>query len=117
VCVFRAPANDITTVADANGNIDNRQFLIKDNHLGVAFVLTATGQTSGLVQLQILLMEYVVFSTQSGTAARNWGICNILVTQNSQVYNNQVINFRSPGPSTSAIPVLSIGCNQYIFIN
>ncbi|TDE41672.1 hypothetical protein E0I26_16125, partial [Flavobacterium rhamnosiphilum] len=41
--------HDMTVVADSNGNIYNNQFLIKINHIGVAFLLTATGQTSGLV--------------------------------------------------------------------
>lgn len=41
--------HDMTAVADSNGTIFNNLFLIKDNHLGVAFVLTATGQTSGLI--------------------------------------------------------------------
>ncbi|SCX05293.1 HYR domain-containing protein [Flavobacterium saliperosum] len=39
--------HDRFTVADANGNIYYNQFLINDRHLGVAFVLTATGQSSG----------------------------------------------------------------------
>jgi L-asparaginase II len=38
-----------TTVADENGNIYYDQFLINDHHLGVHFVLTATGLSSGLV--------------------------------------------------------------------
>ncbi|APA00693.1 MBG domain-containing protein [Flavobacterium commune] len=37
-----------STVADANGNIYYDQFLINIKHLGVSFVLTATGQSSGL---------------------------------------------------------------------
>jgi hypothetical protein len=41
--------HDLTAVADANGNIYNDQFLVKENHLGVTFTLTATGQSSGLV--------------------------------------------------------------------
>ncbi|MFV8347939.1 IPT/TIG domain-containing protein, partial [Flavobacterium sp. ZB4P13] len=41
-------SHDRTVVADAVGNIYYDLFLIKENHLGVAFVLTATGQTSGL---------------------------------------------------------------------
>ena len=38
-----------TTVADEDGNIYYDQFLINDHHLGVHFVLTATGLSSGLV--------------------------------------------------------------------
>ncbi|MES2852467.1 MAG: hypothetical protein V4698_06115, partial [Bacteroidota bacterium] len=41
--------HDMTAVADSSGNIYNNQFLIKINHIGVAFLLTATGQTSGLI--------------------------------------------------------------------
>ncbi|MFV8465855.1 beta strand repeat-containing protein, partial [Flavobacterium sp. LB1P62] len=37
-----------STIADANGNIYYNQFLINIKHLGVSFVLTATGQSSGL---------------------------------------------------------------------
>ncbi|RKS56180.1 hypothetical protein BC962_1160, partial [Gillisia mitskevichiae] len=40
-------SHDYFATSDANGNIYYDGFLIKDNHIGVAFVLTATGQTSG----------------------------------------------------------------------
>ncbi|MCM4154830.1 hypothetical protein DHD80_02310 [Gramella sp. AN32] len=40
-------SHDLFAVADASGNISNSEFLVKQNHLGVAFVLTATGLTSG----------------------------------------------------------------------
>jgi hypothetical protein len=36
------------TVADANGDIVYNQFLINDKHMGLTFVLTATGLSSGL---------------------------------------------------------------------
>jgi hypothetical protein len=36
------------TVADAEGNISNHDYVIQDYHLGTAFVLTATGITSGI---------------------------------------------------------------------
>jgi len=39
--------HDLVAVADAEGNIYNDQFLVKENHLGVTFTLTATGLTSG----------------------------------------------------------------------
>ncbi|NEU06847.1 hypothetical protein GZH53_00850, partial [Flavihumibacter sp. R14] len=42
-------SHDLFATADASGNIYNDQFLIKENHLGVAFVLTATGQSSELI--------------------------------------------------------------------
>ena len=37
------------TVADSEGNISDSQYLIELRHLGATFILTATGQTSGLV--------------------------------------------------------------------
>ena len=45
--------HDLTAVADANGNIYNNQFLIKENHIGVKFTMTATGQSSGLTATRI----------------------------------------------------------------
>ncbi|WP_313808439.1 hypothetical protein, partial [Flavobacterium sp.] len=39
--------HDMVAVADEFGNIYNNQFLVKLNHLGVTFTLTATGQSSG----------------------------------------------------------------------
>jgi hypothetical protein len=44
-------SHDLTAVADLNGDIYNKEFLVKINHLGVAFVLTATGQTSERVAI------------------------------------------------------------------
>ncbi|MEJ8820311.1 immunoglobulin domain-containing protein, partial [Lacibacter sp. H407] len=41
--------HDLIVVADADGKIYSKEFLIKENHLGVTFTLTATGQSSGLV--------------------------------------------------------------------
>jgi hypothetical protein len=38
-------SHDITTVVDVDVNISNKEFLIKINHIGVAFVLTATGKS------------------------------------------------------------------------
>jgi hypothetical protein len=37
------------TVADAEGNISNYDYIIQDYHLGTAFVLTATGMSSGRI--------------------------------------------------------------------
>ncbi|MBP6180605.1 MBG domain-containing protein, partial [Flavobacterium sp.] len=42
-------SHNLYAIADSDGNIYNNLFLIKENHLGVAFVLTATGQTSGSI--------------------------------------------------------------------
>ncbi|TWI09016.1 hypothetical protein IP98_02731, partial [Flavobacterium cauense R2A-7] len=38
-----------STVADSNGNIFYDQFYFNINHVGVAFVVTATGQSSGII--------------------------------------------------------------------
>ncbi|GAA4427726.1 hypothetical protein GCM10023188_11170 [Pontibacter saemangeumensis] len=40
--------HDLFAIADQNGNIFNNQFLVKENHLGVAFVLTATGESGSI---------------------------------------------------------------------
>ncbi|MBN3584686.1 hypothetical protein JYB64_20010, partial [Algoriphagus aestuarii] len=39
--------HDMTAVADPSGKIYNDQMLIKENHLGVTFTLTAEGESSG----------------------------------------------------------------------
>ncbi|WP_460389948.1 MBG domain-containing protein, partial [Algoriphagus aestuariicola] len=56
--------HDMTAVADANGNIYNDQMLIKENHLGVAFVLTATGQSSGLTATTTFTDGAYLFAAQ-----------------------------------------------------
>ncbi|NGY38053.1 hypothetical protein FQU23_011090, partial [Flavobacterium sp. XN-5] len=56
-------SHDNFAIADANGNIYNNQFEIKINHLGVAFVLTATGQVSGRVAVTEFTDANVKFST------------------------------------------------------
>ncbi|MDX5339866.1 MAG: YDG domain-containing protein, partial [Cyclobacteriaceae bacterium] len=45
--------HNMSAVADENGNIFNNQMLIKENHLGVTFTLTATGQSSGLTATRV----------------------------------------------------------------
>ncbi len=37
----------LTAVADASGNITNSEYVVQETDLGVTFLLTATGQTSG----------------------------------------------------------------------
>ncbi len=37
----------LTAVADASGNIQNSDYLVQDTDLGLSFLLTATGQSSG----------------------------------------------------------------------
>ncbi len=41
------PDTVLTAVADANGNITNSEYVCQEYDLGVTFLLTATGQTSG----------------------------------------------------------------------
>ena len=99
-------SHDISAVADGDGKIYNNQFLIKINHLGVAFVLTATGQSSGFSANTSFTDANVKFGT-SGLPA---GISIIVTASYTNESGNSVSNmpvgpFNSPGPST-AIPVL-----------
>ena len=41
------PDTVLTAVADANGNIQNSEYVCQQSDVGVTFLLTATGQTSG----------------------------------------------------------------------
>src|SRR5688572_9161495 len=67
-------SHDLTAVADAGGNIYNAQFLVKENHRGVLFNLTATGQTSGLIA-ETWFTDATISSTASGdwNSAATWG--------------------------------------------
>ncbi|PZX52091.1 hypothetical protein LV84_03499, partial [Algoriphagus ratkowskyi] len=56
-------SHDNFATADASGNIYYDGFLIKINHLGVHFVLTATGQVSGRVAVTEFTDANVKFST------------------------------------------------------
>ncbi|MEJ8845008.1 neocarzinostatin apoprotein domain-containing protein, partial [Lacibacter sp. H375] len=60
--------HDLVAVADAEGKIYSKQFLIKENHLGVTFTLTATGQSSGLVAVTIFKDALLFSSTVSLTS-------------------------------------------------
>ncbi|MES2649498.1 MAG: MBG domain-containing protein, partial [Bacteroidota bacterium] len=60
-------SHDYSSVADANGNIYNSQFLIRPSHIGVAFVLTATG-SSGSVAQTTFTDANVRVRTNDGTA-------------------------------------------------
>jgi hypothetical protein len=60
--------HDLTAVADASGNIYNNQFLIKENHLGVTFTLTAKGTSSGLVATTIFTDAGIGNVSASSTA-------------------------------------------------
>ncbi|UFH35209.1 MBG domain-containing protein [Flavobacterium acetivorans] len=59
--------HDMTAVADSNGTIFNNQFLIKINHIGVSFLLTATGATSGLQAFASFTDGNIRIKTNSGT--------------------------------------------------
>ena len=41
------PDTWLTAVADGDGNIQNTEFVVQESDIGVTFLLTATGQTSG----------------------------------------------------------------------
>ncbi|HKX87044.1 MAG TPA: YDG domain-containing protein [Flavobacterium sp.] len=62
------------TVADEYGNINYSQFLINERHLGVTFVLTATGQTSGLSANTIFTDGNVRVKTNVSTAGLSWNV-------------------------------------------
>ena len=63
--------HDLTVVADASGNIYSRQFPIKPNHIGVTFILTATGLSSNLTA-ETIFTDALITSAQSG----NWNNIN-----------------------------------------
>ncbi|HEX4958950.1 MAG TPA: hypothetical protein VFV46_12280, partial [Lacibacter sp.] len=54
--------HDLIAIADSIGNIYNNEFLVKINHIGVKFTLTATGQSSGLTATRIFTDANVVFN-------------------------------------------------------
>jgi uncharacterized protein GlcG (DUF336 family) len=60
-------SHDLTATADASGNFTNSQFLVKENHLGVTFTLTATGQTSGLIATTVFTDGRAEISAASPT--------------------------------------------------
>ena len=66
-------SHDHYAITDANGNIYFDQFLIKINHLGVHFVLTATGESSGktaVTEFTDGILSTVTVGTQSGIATQ-----------------------------------------------
>ncbi|WP_347157062.1 MBG domain-containing protein, partial [Pontibacter chitinilyticus] len=89
--------HDLYAIADADGNIYNNQFLVKENHLGVAFVLTATGET-GSIAVTNFTDGNISFATSglpSGSSIRvNWSH-----TQGQGV--NGVETFNAPAPSST----------------
>ncbi|MFC4815810.1 hypothetical protein, partial [Flavobacterium sp. GCM10023249] len=62
------------TIADENGNINYAQFLINERHLGVTFILTATGETSGLTAQTIFTDGNVRIKTSESTASLIWNV-------------------------------------------
>ncbi|MBC6365367.1 HYR domain-containing protein, partial [Algoriphagus sp. AK58] len=60
-------SHDLTAIADASGNFTNSQFLVKENHLGVTFTLTATGQSSGLIATTVFTDGRAEISAASPT--------------------------------------------------
>ncbi|RKS14668.1 MBG domain-containing protein [Flavobacterium sp. 120] len=108
--------HDMTTVADSSGNIYNNQFLIKINHIGVAFLLTATGQTSGLIATRNFTDANVNFSASglSGTPTVKANyvikstITNATISSGSKTYIY-------PGPSLT--PNVAVNSNQTIVAN
>ncbi|WP_026837735.1 HYR domain-containing protein [Gillisia sp. JM1] len=71
-------SHDIFAIADAIGNIYNDQFLIKENHLGVSFVLTATGQISGRTAVTEFTDANVRVKTSSGAITVSARLTNSL---------------------------------------
>ncbi|MGX7666118.1 HYR domain-containing protein [Flavobacterium pedocola] len=61
------------TVADSNGNVFYNQFYFNTYHLGVAFVVTATGQSSGLMA-QTTFTDALEFSASIATNPS--GLCS-----------------------------------------
>ncbi|MEP6262469.1 MAG: MBG domain-containing protein, partial [Gillisia sp.] len=64
-------SHDNFAIADANGNIYYDGFLIKPNHVGVAFELTATGQSSGLIATAFFTDANSSVSNTSPSSASN----------------------------------------------
>ncbi|MCL9805280.1 hypothetical protein NAT51_07095 [Flavobacterium amniphilum] len=63
-----------STIADENGNILYDQFLINERHLGVTFVLTATGESSGSSAQTIFTDGNVRIKTNVSTAGITWNV-------------------------------------------
>ncbi|QNA43363.1 YDG domain-containing protein [Lacibacter sediminis] len=79
--------HDLVAVADADGKIYSKEFLIKENHLGVTFTLTATGQSSGLVAVttftDALFFSASITSTPSSVCAGTTGSYTITISNNT----------------------------------
>ncbi len=58
-----------STIADSNGNIFYDQFYFNINHVGVAFVVTATGQSSGIIAQTTFTDANTALTSPSPTTA------------------------------------------------
>jgi hypothetical protein len=106
--------HDLTAVADANGNIYNNQFLVKENHLGVKFTLTATGQSSGLTATTIFTDATWTLSLNSNAAycGGESRLVNFTVQQTNNSNRNESITIVFPtGWTISGFSSLSVTDN------
>jgi hypothetical protein len=92
-------SHDNFAIADGNGNIYYAGFLIKENHIGVHFVLTATGLTSERTAVTEFTDGNVRFSTTglpNGTSV----IVTYSYTKGQNTTNGSV-TINSPGPTNA----------------
>ncbi|WPR70277.1 MBG domain-containing protein [Flavobacterium sp. NG2] len=94
-------SHDLVAIADSSGNIYNDQFLIKVNHIGVTFVLTATGESSGFIAYRTFTDGNVGFG-QTGVPGQNINM-TATVTYTKATTNTLVtetITFKNNGTET-----------------
>jgi|GEM_PF-2251314 len=106
--------HDLIAVADSNGNIYNNQFLIKENHLGVKFTLTATGQMSGLTAITNFTDATwsLVLNSNAPYCGGESRLVNFTVQQTNNTNRNESITIIFPtGWSVSDFSPLSITDN------
>ncbi|KAA5548760.1 T9SS type A sorting domain-containing protein [Adhaeribacter rhizoryzae] len=114
-------------VADANGNIYNDQYLIEIRHLGVSFVLTATGQTSlltaqtkftdGGFQFAASGLPTGTSVTVNFTSGNSPGTATFTppLTAGSTASNNTVITVNSFTPTFIVTPSISYSILNYSY--
>ncbi|MDI5889429.1 hypothetical protein QLS42_16340, partial [Flavobacterium sp. LB3P48] len=105
--------HDMTAVADSSGNIYNNQFLIKINHIGVAFLLTATGQISGLVATRNFTDGNIRIKTNSGSISVSAYNHN---TTNCSGSSGAVITTTNVGTANPGATVAAANASQSSFI-
>ncbi|WP_339756690.1 YDG domain-containing protein, partial [Algoriphagus aquimarinus] len=93
-------SHDNFAIADPSGNIFYDGFLIKINHLGVAFVLTATGQNSGSVAVTEFTDGNVNFGI-SGNVPNNTDGFTVTVTYTPAIPQNATQVTETIGPFKS----------------